>query len=69
MQLSAPFGGSWWISIQPSLDTATLATAAVALLIALTVFGLEPALRLTRTKDVRTVFAPTSTSRFRSSTR
>jgi putative ABC transport system permease protein len=41
------------LSIRPTVDTATLAVAAGALLVSLVVFGLEPAIRLARSTDVR----------------
>ncbi|HXG89504.1 MAG TPA: ABC transporter permease [Vicinamibacterales bacterium] len=52
-QIGLPMGGRWQLSIHPSLDASALAVAVIALLVSLTVFGLEPALRLTRSRDVR----------------
>lgn len=52
-QLGLPFGGTLTLEIHPSLDSAALAIAATSLAISLLVFGLEPALRLTRSVDLR----------------
>jgi hypothetical protein len=41
------------LPIRPALDATTLALAGTSLLIALIVFGLEPALQLTRSPDIR----------------
>jgi predicted permease len=48
-----PMAPGWTMSIAPSADRPTLVLAAVALLLSLLVFGLEPAVQLTRSKDVR----------------
>jgi predicted permease len=48
-----PGGGRWTWSIQPSLDMTALLVAGTSLLLALVVFGLEPALQLTRPRDLR----------------
>ena len=47
------FGGRWTLTVRPELDLTALAIAAASLLVSLVVFGLEPALQLTRTRDVR----------------
>jgi predicted permease len=52
-QLGLPFGGTLTLEIHPSLDAAALAIAATSLAISLLVFGLEPALQLTRSVDLR----------------
>jgi predicted permease len=41
------------VSVQPQVSVSALTVAATALLLSLLVFGLEPALQLTRTADVR----------------
>ena len=51
--VALPFGGRWTLSVQPSLNAPALATGAGALLISLVVFGLEPALQLARSRDIR----------------
>jgi putative ABC transport system permease protein len=43
----------WIVSLQPDISLAALMAAGVALLLCLVVFGLEPALQLTRKADVR----------------
>ena len=45
------------LSIRPALDTAALVVAVVATLLALAVFGLEPAFQLARTVDIRSALA------------
>jgi predicted permease len=50
------------LSIRPDVDASTLAVATAALLASLIIFGLEPAVRLVRTSDVRGPLA-TSTAR------
>lgn len=52
-----PMGERWVMAIQPTLDGTALGVAGTALLISLAVFGLEPALRLTRVRDVRGALA------------
>jgi predicted permease len=47
------------LSIRPDVDMTMLSTAAAAVLISLVVFGLEPAIRLVRTSDVRGPLAAT----------
>ena len=51
--ITDPMGGRSTLPIRPDLDTATLALAGTSLLISLAVFGLEPALQLTRSRDIR----------------
>ncbi len=51
---ATPFGGGrWTLTIRPELDMTALVIAVASLLVSLVVFGLEPALQLTRTRDVR----------------
>ena len=57
MDVDLPLGASWMLSIQPTLNTSALVAAAGALLLSLVVFGLEPALQLTRTLDIRAALA------------
>ena len=54
MDVELPIAGKMLISFAPTLDLTVLGMAAAALLLALFVFGLEPALQLTRSKEVRT---------------
>src|SRR5215208_5169256 len=51
--LAMPFGGRTTLSFHPALNVPALTMAVSSLLIALVVFGLEPAIQLTRTLDVR----------------
>lgn len=55
--MALPFGGSFTITAQPVLDVTAVTLAASSLLLALLVFGLEPAFQLTRSLDVRGVLA------------
>ena len=55
--LALPFGGSFTLAVRPVLDVTALTLAASSLVLALLVFGLEPALQLTRSLDVRGVLA------------
>jgi predicted permease len=55
--LALPFGGSWTLAIRPVLDVTAVTLAASSLALALLVFGLEPAIQLTRRLDVRAVLA------------
>ncbi len=55
--LPLPFGGSFTLAVRPVLDVTALTLAASSLVLALLVFGLEPALQLTRSLDVRGVLA------------
>jgi predicted permease len=53
IQFDLPMSQAWIVSLQPEVNAAALAVAATALLLSLVVFGLEPALQLTRRADVR----------------
>ncbi len=53
INIPLPMGGSWTMVIQPVLDTKALWMAAALLLTSLAVFGLEPAMQLTRSADIR----------------
>src|SRR5919205_529685 len=55
--LAMPFGGRTTLSFHPALNVPALTIAVSSLLIALVVFGLEPAIQLTRTLDVRGALA------------
>jgi len=55
--LEMPFGGRTTLSFHPALNVPALTVAVTSLLIALVVFGLEPAIQLTRTIDVRGALA------------
>ncbi len=48
-----PMGGSFTLAIEPTLDLQVIGIAAATLLMSLLVFGLEPALQLTRSGDLR----------------
>jgi putative ABC transport system permease protein len=58
IQFDLPMSKAWIVSLQPEVNAAALAFAATALLLSLIVFGLEPALQLTRRGDVREGLAP-----------
>jgi len=51
--LVLPMGGRWNLAIRPSPDATALWIATGSLLVSLVVFGLEPALQLTRSRDLR----------------
>jgi predicted permease len=51
--LVLPGGGRWILAVRPAPDAAALWIAAGSLLVSLIVFGLEPALQLTRSRDLR----------------
>jgi predicted permease len=53
IQFDLPMSKAWIVSLQPEVNAEALAVAATALLLSLVVFGLEPALQLTRRADVR----------------
>ena len=55
--LMLPTGGRWTLAIRPALSPPAFAMAVVSLLLSLVVFGLEPALQLTRALDVRGALA------------
>lgn len=57
LNVEVPIGPSRVVSAQPQINAAALAATVGALLLALAVFGLEPALRLTAKRDVRDVLA------------
>ena len=59
--LPLPTGGSTALSIRPSINAQAVTVAAVALLLSLAVFGLEPAVQLTRQLDIRSALAATAT--------
>ena len=52
-----PFGGRVTLAFHPVLNMPALAVAASSLLVALVVFGVEPAIQLTRASDVRGALA------------
>jgi putative ABC transport system permease protein len=56
-QLPLPMGGQVTLAIQPALDATVLAIAVVSLLLSLVVFGVEPALQLTRLRDLKDALA------------
>jgi len=62
-----PFGGRWILNLQPPISVGVLVAASASLLLSLIVFGLEPALQLTRESDLRGELASTAagTSRAR----
>ncbi len=55
--LPLPFGGRTTLAFHPVLNAPALTIAVSSLLVALVVFGLEPAIQLTRTIDVRGALA------------
>ena len=55
--LSLPGGERWTLEIRPVINAPALAVAVVSLLMSLLVFGLEPALQVTRSLDVRSALA------------
>ena len=55
--LMVPPMGRMTLSIHPEINTDALIVSLVALLLSLAVFGLEPAVHLARTLDIRTVLA------------
>ena len=57
LNVEVPIGPSIVVSAQPRINAAALAATVGALLLALAVFGLEPALRLTAKRDVRDLLA------------
>ena len=59
--LAAPFGGSATISIRPAMNAQAVVVAMAALLLSLGVFGLEPAVQLARTLDLRSALAAGAT--------
>ena len=59
--MGAPFGGAVTLSIRPAVNAQAVAVAIVALLLSLGVFGLEPAVQLARTLDIRSALAAGAT--------
>src|SRR4051812_5042135 len=55
--LPLPFGGRTTLAFHPVLNAPALTIAVSSLLVALVVFGLEPAIQLTRTLDLRGALA------------
>ena len=55
--MGMPFGGAATLSIRPAINAPAISVAVVALLLALVVFGLEPAVQLARTLDIRAALA------------
>ena len=55
--LSLPGGERWTLEIRPVINAPALSVAVVSLLMSLLVFGLEPALQVTRSLDVRSALA------------
>lgn len=53
LDIDVPLTSKMLISFRPEIDPAVAAVAGVALLLSLVVFGLEPALRLTRNRPLR----------------
>ena len=56
-----PFGGGLTLSIRPALNPQAVSVAFISMLLALTVFGLEPAIQLARSVDIRTALATGAT--------
>ena len=59
--LGLPFGGAATFSIRPAVNAQAVTVAIVASLLALGVFGLEPAVQLARTLDIRSALAAGAT--------
>ncbi len=59
--LGLPFGGNATLSIHPAINAPAAGVAIVSLLLALGVFGLEPAVQLARTLDIRAALASGAT--------
>ena len=59
--LGLPFGGAATFSIRPAVNAQAVTVAIAALLLALGVFGLEPAVQLARTLDIRSALAAGAT--------
>jgi predicted permease len=55
-----PFGGRWILNMHPPISATVLVAASVSLLLSMLVFGLEPALQLTRESDLRGELASTA---------
>ena len=56
-RLPLPMGGQVTLAIQPTLDGTVLTIAVVSLVLSLLVFGIEPALQLTRLRDLKAELA------------
>ena len=59
--MGVPFGGTATLSIRPALNGSAITVAIVSMLLALAVFGLEPAVQLARTLDIRSALAAGAT--------
>ena len=57
MDAEVPMARNWIVSVQPEINAPVLLVSALAVLLSLLVFGLEPALQLTRKTDVRDALA------------
>ena len=55
--MGAPFGGALTLSVRPALNAQAVSVALTSMLLALLVFGLEPAIQLARSVDIRTALA------------
>jgi putative ABC transport system permease protein len=58
--VALPFGGRWTLNLHPPISGAVLGAASASLLLSLLVFGLEPAVQLTRESDLRGELASTA---------
>ncbi|HEV3139535.1 MAG TPA: ABC transporter permease, partial [Vicinamibacterales bacterium] len=63
--IAFPFGGRWTLDLQPAINRPVLGAAIGSLLLSMLVFGLEPALQLTRANDIRGELAATGAGRAR----
>ncbi|MEO7157230.1 MAG: ABC transporter permease [Vicinamibacterales bacterium] len=59
--MRVPFGGTATLSIRPALNRSAITVALVSMLLSLAVFGLEPAVQLARTLDIRSALAAGAT--------
>lgn len=59
--MRVPFGGTTTLSIRPALNGGAVTVAITSMLLALAVFGLEPAVQLARTLDIRGALAAGAT--------
>jgi predicted permease len=64
--IAFPFGGRWTLNLHPPISGAVLSGASVSLLLAMLVFGFEPAVQLTRESDLRGELASTAAGTARS---
>lgn len=55
--MGVPFGGTATLSIRPMVNGQALAVALMSMLLALAVFGLEPAISIARSIDIRSALA------------